>query len=281
MKKYLGSLAALCLLFAGVGLTAPSTATAQDQAAGAMPPPNVLVIIREFLKPGKSGSMHEKSESAFVRAMTQANSPTHYIAANSLSGRSRALFFIGYDSFADWGKDNEALMGNSSLSQAYDSAQQADGELLTSIDTNVFVFQPDMSVSPNINVGRVHYWEITMLKVRPGHDEDWEALAKLHNDVFGKMPNAHWTVWEKYFGAESGGLYIVTTGLRSLAELDQHRAAGHRAWSQASADQKKKMSDLEASTFESIETNLYAVDPKMSYIADSWRTADPGFWGQK
>jgi hypothetical protein len=31
-------------------------------------PPNVLVIQREFLKPGKGGMAHERSEAAFVRA---------------------------------------------------------------------------------------------------------------------------------------------------------------------------------------------------------------------
>jgi hypothetical protein len=61
--------AGLCLLFIGSGI-----ASAQEN----MGPPKVLVIQREFLKPGKSGSLHERSESAFVRAMTAAKWPTHY-----------------------------------------------------------------------------------------------------------------------------------------------------------------------------------------------------------
>ncbi len=101
-KKQFGSMIVLCLI-AGIGFTAASiTATAQEQASGATPPPKVLVIMREFLKPGKAGAAHQKTESAFVQAFTAAQWPEHYIAMNSLSGRPRTLFFLGYDSFADW-----------------------------------------------------------------------------------------------------------------------------------------------------------------------------------
>ena len=280
MRKHIGSIIAL-FLFAGIGFTAPFTATAQNQDSGVTQPPKVLVIIREYLKPGKGGRVHEKSEQTFVQAMSDAKSSTHYFAANSLSGKTRALFFLGYPSFADWGKDNETLMSNSTLAQQFDSAQQADGELLTSMDQGVFVFQPDKSVSPGMNLGQVRYIEITMLKVRVGHDDDWGVLAKLHNQVFGNMPNAHWDMFKKMYGQQSGGLYIVIRGMHSLAELDQFHTAAKQAWSSARVDHKKRMNDLEASTFESVETNLYAINPKMSYPTDKWKAGDPDFWGQK
>ena len=51
-------------------------------------PPKVLEIEREVIKPGKSGAIHDKSESKFVAAMAAAKWPTHYIALNSMSGNS-------------------------------------------------------------------------------------------------------------------------------------------------------------------------------------------------
>jgi hypothetical protein len=71
-------------------------------------PPNVLVIQREYLKPGKGGMLHERSESAFVRAFANAKSDSHYFALDSLSGPTRSLFLMGYDNFADWEKDRAA-----------------------------------------------------------------------------------------------------------------------------------------------------------------------------
>src|SRR3979409_546583 len=71
-------------------------------------PPKILVIGREYTKPGRAGAAHEKTESAFVQAMKRAKWPTHYLAVESLSGKSRALFLTGYDSFAEWEKDISA-----------------------------------------------------------------------------------------------------------------------------------------------------------------------------
>jgi hypothetical protein len=68
-------------------LGAASMAAAQETT----PPPKVLSIIREFVKPGKSGAAHEKAESAFVQAMTRAKWPTHYLAVSSITGKPSRL----------------------------------------------------------------------------------------------------------------------------------------------------------------------------------------------
>ena len=64
--------------------------------------PKVLVTQLEMLKPGVSGVPHMKTESAFVQAMTAAKRGTHYLGMDLMSGASRVLFLVGYDSFAAW-----------------------------------------------------------------------------------------------------------------------------------------------------------------------------------
>ena len=83
MKKFTGVLLGVSLLVGGIGL-----ATAQDTSE-VQPPPKVLALYREYLKPGKAGTVHEKSESAFVQAVTKAKVPTNYLAVDSISGRPR------------------------------------------------------------------------------------------------------------------------------------------------------------------------------------------------
>ncbi len=266
-------------MFTGIGFAGLGSASAQD-AKPNLTPPNVLVVQVEVLKPGMAGMAHQKSESAFVQAMERAKSPDHYFAATSLSGRSRALFFLGYDSFADWEKSNAAMMNDSTLASDFDSAMQADGKLLSSYSTIVFRYEPDMSISPNVDLAQMRYVDITVIDIKPGHEAEWKELAKLHNEVYGKVPNTHFAMWEEYFGDE-GGVYIATAPMKSLAELDEHRVAAQKAWASADADKKKKMSDLEASAFASIHTNLYAMDPKMSYAPERWKIAAPDFWGKQ
>ena len=279
MKKQFGTLAGLCLLCTGIGLAGSGIATAQDSNPN-LAPPNVLVVESEMLKPGMAGMAHQKSESAFVQAMQKAKSPQHYFAATSMSGPNRALFFLPYDSFADWEKSNVAMMNDSSLASDFDSAMQADGKLLKSFSTLVFRYRPDMSVSANLDLAQMRYVVITVITIKPGHEAEWTELAKLHNEVFGKDPDTHFAMWEEVFGNE-GGVYIVTVPIKSLAGVDAHDAAAQKTWAAASADKKKKMDDLEASAFASIHTNLYSMDPKMSYPPDRWKTASPDFWGKQ
>jgi hypothetical protein len=46
-------------------------------------------------------------------------------------------------------------------------------------------------------------------------------------------------------------------------------------------DGMKKLEELSAASIESSETNLFAFNPKMSYVSDDWVKADPDFWKPK
>lgn len=244
-------------------------------------PPAVLVVTREYLKPGMGGQAHAKSESAFVHALEDAKYPVHYVAADAMSGPSRTLFFLGFNSFADWQKSVETLNKDSALAAAFDNASQADGSLLQSYDTGVFVYMPEMSLAPAMDLSQMRYLEITRIKVRLGHAGNWQALSKMHNDMFSKLPGEDQVVYQKWFGTASGEEYIVITPLKSLAELDAHRAAATKAWAGVSEDQRKRMNVLEEAAFQSVESNLFAINPRVSYVDDAWKKGSPDFWDKQ
>jgi hypothetical protein len=68
MKHRFAFAVPLCLVFAGLSFTAVPATQAQDQAGQVSAPPNVLEVITEYVKPGQTGSAHEKTEAAFVQA---------------------------------------------------------------------------------------------------------------------------------------------------------------------------------------------------------------------
>src|SRR5438067_8558290 len=96
-------------------LTCGGAMVAQDSSGVVMPPPKILVVDREWVKPGRSGAIHEKSEAAFVAAAKAAKWQTHYVAASSVSGRPRVLFMFGYPTFEAWEKDNQAAQTRRTL----------------------------------------------------------------------------------------------------------------------------------------------------------------------
>ena len=277
MKKLirlsLGSYLLLCSLAA---------ASAQENPNQAMKPPKVLVIVREFVKPGKSGSLHQKSESAFVQAMTAANWPTHYFAADSLSGQSRTLFFAGYDSFEAWEKDNLATQANPTLSAALDSAAIADGELLSGYDTSVVVYRDDLSLRSSLSIAQMRYFEISRIVIRPGHSKEWEALVKKYISGYEKaVPDARWAVFESVYGVDNGGVFLIFTPMKSLAETDRSFVASKKFEAAMGEGEMTKMEALAASCIESDQTNVFQFNPKISYPVDAWVKADPAFWAVK
>jgi hypothetical protein len=276
MKKLTGFLAGGCLVFLGL-VTCPGIAAAQD-GAGAPAPPKVLVIQREVLKPGRAGNTHLKTESAFVQAMTAAKWPTHYFAAESQSGVSRAIFLLGYPSFAAWEKDNADQAKNATLTAAFDHASLVDGEQLTEFSTGVYVYRDEMSLRAAVDIAHMRYFEISRFKVRPGHEKDWSDLVKMYKSGYEKVPNAKWAVFESMYGDQNGGLFLVFNPVRSLAEVDESMGDSKKFEAAMGPDGMKKLSELSAACIESSQTNLFQFNPKMSYPAEEWIKADPGFW---
>jgi hypothetical protein len=276
MKKLTGLFAGCCVV-AG-GLLAGVEVTAQEMPA----PPKVLVIMREYLKPGRAGSVHERSESAFVRAMTAAKWPTHYFAVESMSGPSRALFLTGYPSFAAWEKDNQATAKNAALTAALEHAALMDGDLLTSYDQNVFVYRDDISLRSNVDIAHMRYFQILLFQIRPGHEKEWGDLAKMYKEGYEKaVPDAKWAVFESAFGANNGGMVAIFIPMKTLAEVDQSFADDKKFSDAMGEDGMKKLAELSASSIEAEQVNLFQFNPKMSYPAEEWIKADPEFWRPK
>ena len=276
MQRLTTFLLGMCFLTAGSSL-----AIAQEMSDGAVPPPKVLVMFREFVKPGKSGSLHERSESNFAQAMMNAKWPTHYLACTSLSGRPRALFLIPYDSFDAWEKDNLAIMKNKELSEAMDKAMMTDGELLSDADQTVATYSEDLSLRPNVDIPHMRYFEISLFHVKPGHRAEWMEIVKRVKAAYDKIPDAHWATYEVAYGQQEGATYIVFSALKAASEIDHEFAEDKDFVSAMGEDGMKRLGELESSAMEPGQTNLFAFSPSMSYVPDEWVKADPDFWKPK
>lgn len=254
---------------------------AQDKAPASSGIPRVLVVQREFVKPGKGGSAHEKTESAFVQAMAKAKWPTHYLAWEAMSGKPRVLFFTFYESYEAWEKDGKAEEKNAALSAALERANEADGALLDSADQSVFTFNQEFSLHPLSDLSQIRYLEIWVAHVKPGHYKEWSDMVKLLNTTSEKaVPTNHWGVFESAYGMP-GGMYVFLTGRKSTAELDRGPMEDKAFEAALGEEGLKKLDELFGACVESSEAQLFALNAKMSYPPDEWVKADPDFWKPK
>jgi hypothetical protein len=275
MKRHTQYLLMLSLLFGCVG-----TIAAQEKSEGMHQPPKVLNVIREYTKPGKGGMAHEKTEAAFIQAMSAAKWPTHYLAVDSMSGKPRTLFLTAFDSFEAMEKDAKAFEKNAALAAAMDHAGAVDGELLSDTDSSDLAYREDLSLRGGTDIPHMRYFEISLFHVKPGHDKDWEALVKMYQTAFEKIPDVHWATYEAVYG-QPDGTFIIFNPMKSASEIDRGFAQGKAFEAAMGEEGMKKLRELTAATIESSQTNLFSFNPRMSYIDESWIKADPEFWKPK
>ena len=268
------ALSALALSIAA----APAVVSAQDD--GSHGPPKVLVVNREFTKPGRTGTAHEKTEAAFMAAARANKAPFHYFALTSMTGADRALFFSGYASMGAWGAEGKEMDRNPALGMATDHAMLADGDMLSATDSSVWMRRDDLSLTTG-NLQGARYMEIMQFMIKPGHAHEWNELVKMYMDGYKKVAGAHWTTYQQVYGTNSNA-YVALTPLKDLSEGDMEYGASTSAFEKAmGADALKKMGALEAACVETEQVNLFRLSPKMSLVNDDWIQMEPEFWAPK
>jgi hypothetical protein len=264
---------------ASLGFLCATSLVAQDSQATSIP--KVLQITREWIKPGRNGGAHEKTEAAYVQAMAKANWPTHYLAVTSMSGKSRALFMTRYDSFEALEKDVAAQGKNAALTSALDKANMADGELLDGVDQGIFFYSEEQSLRPRGDLSKMRFLEISLYQVRPGHRRDWDELVKMVKTASEKSdPDAHWGTFEQRYGGE-GGSFLVLQAHKSLAEIDMGLEKDKKFAEAMGEEGMKKFTELYAAAVSGSQHQLFAFSPSLSYIYPEWAKADPEFWQAK
>jgi len=250
-------------------------AAAQDTSTSSIPP--VLTITREYVKPYRAGMAHDRTETAFTAAYRKANFPAYYVGLDSLSGRSRALFLTQYASFAEWEKDNK-LMEKSPLSTDLERAGLADGDLLDQLDSTVLTYDAELSYHPHADVSHARFYEITVFHVRAGHSKEWQEVSKMYRDLMDQAtPSAHWATFDVAYGAE-GGSSVSITAIHSMAEIDESQAAFPKVIEAAGGPEGwNKLDELFGAAVDSYRSELFAVNPKQSYVSEDWIKADD-FW---
>ena len=262
----------LSLLAAGAGI-----AVAQDSSE--MKPPAVIQINREWLKPGKSGAVHDRSEAAFVTLMNKGKLQGHYIALNSMSGKPRALYMTRYPSFEAWETDNKIFEKNASLGAELDRAISSDSELLEGMDSAVLVYSEELSFHPRPDFSHARYYELTAFKVRLGHEKEWREVTKMYKEACDKAgAGLHWGAYAVQYGGESG-TYIMLTHRESLAEIDKEQAAGKKIMEAMGGEEgAAKMDQMFAAAVESVRSELFTINPRQSYVDEATMKADADFW---
>src|SRR5712692_4255296 len=244
--------------------------------------PKVLWIYREDVKPARA-SAHEKVEHGLAQHWAKSNIQP-FLAVEAVSGTATEVMFLsGYDSLAAMEKDYQTF-GKASNGAEYDALERQEAELVNSVRAIVAVLRPDMSYRADrfMNVmPQSRYFSIETFRVRLGHDADFAAGGKLFQNAFEKMKREQpYAMYQVIMGAPEG-TYLLFSPMKSLKEMDDE-FANQGAFMQAMGeDNMKNLMKGAGDVFVTMESNVYAFNPNMSYVSKEFAAADPKYWTPK
>ena len=269
----------LCLGFS-LSVSAASGLLAQTPAPPNGAPPKILQIFREEVKPGKSAA-HQKYETGWPKAFAKVNWPTNYLAITSVTGPSEAWFMTGYDSFAAWQKDRDNMDKNDALKNEDDRLSQGDAEFLSASRSIVAVYRADLSPGIPVALPKMRYFRVITFRVRPGHDSDFTDATKIVRAGYEKANlELPWSTYQIVSGMPTP-TYMVFLPMKSFDEIDSSMMNSKKLQDAEGEENQKKLAKLSADGYLSIDSNIYAFDPKISYPAKDFAAADPEFWNPK
>lgn len=260
-----------------------SLCAAQDPA---MSPPDVLLIVREEIKPGK-GPAHIEESFRYIQALRKAKSHWGRIGMTPVAGdENEVLYFWPYSSFAEVEKANRemAAWAAGPLKADFDNIAQGPEDLHVSQSAILAIYRPDLSYRPEVNIAEMRYMVIGKLKVHPGKQSAFEAASKIYTDALKKSNRSTPSAVFQVLAGSDAGMFLVVSPLKSLAELDKLPTEMKAFGEALGPDGMAKIEKAAGEIFQSMSNSIYAFNPRMSYVSDDFAARDktsPGFWNPK
>jgi hypothetical protein len=269
MRTYVRLLMSLMLLAAS-----SSTVAAQGMPTSQ---PGMLTIFVEKVKPGMDAA-HAANEAGWPAAYAKVNSPWNYLAISSMTGESEVWFMTPYASFAAEGENMKHDAADPGLSAEQDRLWAADGQYLSGTASFEAMARPDLSYGAFPDLAMVRFYEITMFRARLGHEQSWEATAKLYMEQVKKnAPGMSYRVYQVTAGMP-GGYYMIMSSVPDFADFDRMMADGNAMWAKISPKDMATLQQSMANDVQMVITNRYRVSPGMSYVSAETKAKAPNFW---
>jgi hypothetical protein len=248
--------------------------------SGAEPPP-VIQIARETIKEGRLAA-HEKVESDWARAARRAKLQTHYLALSAMTGANEVWFLMAYPSFAAVEASEQQVEKTPSLKSEMETLDAHDGEQRSASRSMYAVYRKDLSYRPEaVPLSKTRYMIVESFRVKLGKTSDFLAGAKQFLAAHEKANSNEPSIAYEVIAGAPDGLFLFLSPMESLKTMDEHPA--HEK-SMIDAMGKNNFEQLMRGTgdvFLSMETALFSINPRMSYVSRETEDGDPDFWRPK
>jgi hypothetical protein len=262
-------------IIAGLALASPGLHV--QAQAGPTAAPRYLVFGIEEVKVGKAAA-HQALEHSWANAFAKAKTVDYSVALTPIAAPNQAMWMSAWNSMKEMQDADQARAKNKALTAEIAEYAARDAEYVSAGRTEIWGLRPDLSYRDTIDWPKMHTYELISVRVRPGHESDLRDFVKRLREAHQKGgTGARWAMYEAQFGAP-GGAFLVVIPMTSIADIDKG-VADDAKFAAALGEAGGKELDKYASDGNLTSTsNLYGVDPKMSYVPDTWMASDMDFW---
>jgi hypothetical protein len=242
----------------------------------------MLTIVREEVKVGRTAE-HSKIEAGWPAAYEKSKSPYYYLALVSMTGPSEAWYITPFESHAAVGDSLKREDADTDPVLAAELARlsRADADMLNSLRVMQARARKDLSYGAFPDLAKTRFNEITIFRVRPGHEAQFEAAAKAYGASTKRSgATAGYRVYEVIAGIP-GPTYLILSSVAAYSEFDQAMADGDKAMKGASAEEGAALQKFMLEGVVNVETQRFRIDPAQSYVPKETRAQDPAFWMPK
>lgn len=269
------------LLFVAVVIVISAFGQVFAQHSG---PPNVLLIVREDIKPGMMAT-HSRHAAEFANAFGKLQTPNYRVALVPVAGsENEVVYLTGADTFAELegiqkATDEKMAAVTGMMKADMNRLDKEAPELHAAMRDMFAVVRPEYSYNGGVNIATMRYFAVTTVRIRPGHEDEYAELIKINKAARDKAKaELHVAAYQVIAGAPAG-TYIFFRPMKSMADYDLR--IGPRVRAAMSEDQQKKSDKIASDAIASSETSVYAMTPSMSYVSKEMMAGDPAFWTPK
>jgi hypothetical protein len=242
-------------------------------------PPQYINVVHERLKPGH-GAAYDGMLSSIRGSYERFNIPAYWIELKSITGPDEILALNLADSFGDFEKMGAGMAASIAAHPELAGLQDRQLAENTSSVTNFIAERvDDLSFHPaSINFAEMRLLHLTVFNIRPGHEAEFAEAAKSIAAAYEKITGSPaWVVYSVHSGTPVPS-YLMLTALSSLKDEDAAAARRTPAMDAAGPAVQQRLQEIARSAYDSIETNIYFVNPQLSHTPANFTAIDPAYW---
>jgi hypothetical protein len=233
-------------------------------SAGAQYPGEPFTLIRMIRK--ASGPTVDLG---VIEAHRAARTPVDVLGMKSITGPHQVWLIEAHGSFASVENVDRALTAVPVAASPDDAFAPA---------TLIGLLRPGLSYRPEDAIKALpsaRYYQISIFRTRPGTAVDFAEVMQIRNAALDRVNADRPELGYQILSGTTSGTYVFLSPMASLKAVDDSLA---RRPVQGDGPARQASSKITSEADITREQFLFRVDPRISYVSESFAAASPEFW---